>query len=146
MTQFFEPEAPEIDPSISCSTCEACCCKLEVLLMGDDDVPLRLVAEDEWGGSVMRRLDDDWCAALDRNTMLCTIYERRPDVCGNEPRIVRTRIPVWTLEQARQLGASEADILRSYPTLRAEDLAHAWTYVRSHRDEIDSQIRDNEEA
>lgn len=72
--------------------------------------------------------------------------ECHPDVCGNEPRIVRTRIPVWTLEQARRLGASEADILRSYPTLRAEDLAHAWTYVRSHRDQIDSQIRDNEEA
>ena len=72
--------------------------------------------------------------------------ERQPDVCGNEPRIVRTRIPVWTLEQSRRLGASEADILRSYPTLRAEDLAHAWTYVRSHRDEIEMQIRDNEEA
>ncbi len=49
--------------------------------MGDDDVPSRLTAEDEWGGTVMRRLDDGWCAALDRNTMLCTIYGRRPDVC-----------------------------------------------------------------
>ena len=65
----------------SCADCEACCCRLEVLLMGDDDVPPRLTAEDEWGGTVMRRLDDGWCAALDRNTMLCTIYERRPDVC-----------------------------------------------------------------
>ena len=81
MNQIYEAEALEIDASVSCSTCEACCCKLEVLLMGDDDVPLRFVDEDEWGGSVMRRLDDDWCAALDRNTMLCTIYERRPDVC-----------------------------------------------------------------
>jgi len=59
---------------------------------------------------------------------------------------VRTRIPVWMLEQARRLGTSEADLLRSYPTLRADDLANAWAYVRSHRDEIDEQIRTNEEA
>ena len=45
-----------------------------------------------------------------------------------------------------QEGASEAQILESYPTLRAEDLVNAWSYVRSHRDEIDWQIRDNEEA
>ena len=67
-------------------------------------------------------------------------------VCGGEPCIVRTRIPVWLLEQGRRLGASEADLLRSYPALRAEDLANAWAYVRSHRDEIDEQIRENEAA
>ncbi len=29
----------------------------------------------------MRRLDDGWCAALDRETLLCRIYARRPLVC-----------------------------------------------------------------
>ena len=29
----------------------------------------------------MRRLDDGWCAALDRNTMMCRIYEVRPLIC-----------------------------------------------------------------
>jgi uncharacterized protein (DUF433 family) len=48
--------------------------------------------------------------------------ESRPDVAGGEVCIVRTRIPVWLLVQARKLGTSEADLLRSYPTLRAEDL------------------------
>jgi uncharacterized protein (DUF433 family) len=67
-------------------------------------------------------------------------------VCGGDACIVRTRIPVWVLEQAKRLGASEADLLRSYPTLRAEDLANAWAYVRSHRKEIDEQIRENEAA
>ena len=66
--------------------------------------------------------------------------ENRAGVCGGEPCITRTRIPVWVLEQARRLGASEADILRSYPTLRAEDLAHAWAFVRSHRAEIEAQM------
>ena len=69
-----------------------------------------------------------------------------PDVCGGEATIVRTRIPVWVLEQARRLGATDATLLTAYPTLRAEDLVHAWAYVRAHRDEIDRQIRDHEAA
>jgi len=49
--------------------------------MGDDDIPLKLTQRDRWGGWVMARLDDGWCAALDRDTLLCTIYERRPIIC-----------------------------------------------------------------
>lgn len=69
-----------------------------------------------------------------------------PGVCGGEPCIVRTRIPVWLLVQARRLGTSEADLLRSYPTLRAEDLTNAWAFARADVDEIDRQIADNEAA
>ena len=71
----------DYDPSISCARCEACCCRLEVMLMGDDDVPVELTVEDRWGGWVMRRLADGWCAALDRDSMKCTIYDYRPGVC-----------------------------------------------------------------
>jgi len=67
-------------------------------------------------------------------------------LCGGEPCIVRTRIPVWVLVQAKRLGAGEADLLRCYPILRAEDLVNAWAYFRSHRQEIEQQIRENEEA
>jgi uncharacterized protein len=49
--------------------------------MGDDDPPPEYIATDQWGGQVMKRLDDGWCAAVDRMTMLCRIYERRPGVC-----------------------------------------------------------------
>src|SRR5437867_543180 len=70
--------------------------------------------------------------------------ESTPGVCGGEPCIVRTRIPVWLLEQARRLGTSEAELLGNYPTLRAEDLVNAWAYVRAHRSQIDEQIRLNE--
>lgn len=69
-----------------------------------------------------------------------------PGVCGGEPCIVRTRVPVWVLEQSRRLGMSEDELLRSYPTLRAEDLVNAWACVRSHRTEIEDQIRENESA
>lgn len=72
--------------------------------------------------------------------------ERTPGVCGGEPCIIRTRIPVWVLEQARRLGVGEADLLRIYPTLRAEDIVNAWAYVRSHSQEIERQIRENEAA
>jgi uncharacterized protein (DUF433 family) len=72
--------------------------------------------------------------------------ESTPGVCGGEPCIVRTRIPVWLLVQARRLGTSEADLLRSYPMLRAEDLVQAWAYALAHREEIEQQILANETA
>jgi len=72
--------------------------------------------------------------------------ESNQGICGGEPRIVRTRIPVWVLVRARQLGATEAELLQAYPLLRAEDLANCWSYYRVHRSEIEEQIRDNEEA
>ncbi len=72
--------------------------------------------------------------------------EKTPGVCGGEPCFVRTRIPVWLLERARRLGATDAELLRIYPTLRAADLVHAWDYVHSHGDEIERQIIENEEA
>ena len=74
-------DTEDCDPTISCAACAACCCRLEVMLMGDDDIPVDLTVQDRWGGWVMRRRDDGWCAALDRATMKCTIYARRPGVC-----------------------------------------------------------------
>jgi uncharacterized protein (DUF433 family) len=84
---------------------------------------------------VVRELDGDFPG-----------IDARPNACGGEPCIVRTRIPVWLLEQARRLGASEQDLLAAYPHLRAEDLVNAWAYARSHSAEIESQIRENETA
>jgi uncharacterized protein (DUF433 family) len=67
-----------------------------------------------------------------------------PGVCGGVERIIRTRIPIWTLERLRQLNSSEADILRSLPSLTASDLTAAWAYVEDHRDAIQRQIQENE--
>lgn len=74
-----------VDPSIRCESCRACCCRLEVLLLAGDDPPPRMTVEDRWGGAVMRRADDGWCVALDRDSMRCTIYARRPGVCRDYP-------------------------------------------------------------
>ena len=70
--------------------------------------------------------------------------ESRAGVAGGVACVVRTRIPVWLLEQARRLGTSDADLLKAYPTLRAQDLANAWTYARTRREEIEQQIAENE--
>lgn len=70
--------------------------------------------------------------------------ERTPGVCGGAARVAGTRIPVWALVQYRNLGASEADLLRMYPTLQAQDLINAWAYFRNHKEEIEKQITENE--
>jgi len=72
--------------------------------------------------------------------------EKTPGVVGGDACIVRTRIPVWTLENYRRLGASDADILNDFPTLRATDLVNAWAYAEAYPDEIETAIRENEEV
>ncbi len=63
----------------------------------DDQVPEYLTEEDPHGAWVMSRLDDGWCVALDRRTMRCSIYSRRPMVCreyeegGDDCRIEREK-------------------------------------------------------
>ncbi|HAJ92490.1 MAG TPA: zinc/iron-chelating domain-containing protein [Gammaproteobacteria bacterium] len=69
------------DTEVTCAACDACCCRLEVMLITDTGVPENYIEVDKWGGMTMARLDDGWCSALDRNTMLCMIYEKRPKVC-----------------------------------------------------------------
>jgi len=69
------------DSRVTCASCEACCCRLEVMIISDTGVPDNYTEIDEWGGRRMFRLDDGWCSALDRNTMRCMIYENRPKIC-----------------------------------------------------------------
>jgi len=67
--------------NVTCSNCQACCCRLEVLIITDTHVSDEHIALDEWGGETMLRLDDGWCSALDRETFRCSIYENRPWIC-----------------------------------------------------------------
>ena len=71
----------ESNTEVSCSNCQACCCRLEVMIITDTGVPERHIALDKWGGETMLRLDDGWCSALDRETLMCSIYENRPWIC-----------------------------------------------------------------
>jgi Fe-S-cluster containining protein len=51
------------------------------MLITDTGVPERFIETDDWGSQTMARLDDGWCAALDRRTMSCSIYRLRPLIC-----------------------------------------------------------------
>ena len=69
------------DTEVTCLNCKACCCRLDAMLFNDPEVPEEFIeknALDEWS---MLRLEDGWCVALDRKTMMCTIYEIRPWLC-----------------------------------------------------------------
>ena len=68
------------------------------------------------------------------------------EVMGGDACVLRTRIPVWLLVQAHQQGMSESDLLRSYPTLTAQDLANVWAFYRANRAEVDAQIVAHESA
>ena len=70
--------------------------------------------------------------------------ERTDGVCGGDACLLRTRIPVWVLVRARQLGSSESDLLNAYPSLRTEDLGNAWAYYEGHQEEIDRLVEKNE--
>ncbi|MCU0544973.1 MAG: DUF433 domain-containing protein [Oscillatoriaceae cyanobacterium Prado104] len=72
--------------------------------------------------------------------------EKTPGVCGGDARIANTRIPIWVLVEARRIGYSEADLLESYPTIGAADLANAWAYAEAYSDEIELAIKENDEA
>ena len=70
--------------------------------------------------------------------------EKTLGVVGGDACIVRTRIPVWMLENYRRIGWTEAQILDNFPSLRAADLVNAWSYFDAHRAEIDDAIEAQE--
>ncbi|MBC1237150.1 hypothetical protein VF14_14855 [Nostoc linckia z18] len=72
--------------------------------------------------------------------------EKTPEICSGKACIINTRIPVWGLVHARNLGYSETDILSNYPSLSATDLANAWAYAEAFNEEIAQDIKENEEA
>ena len=71
---------------------------------------------------------------------------KKPDRCGGDACVRDTRIPVWILVGYRQLGVSDEDLLRYYPTLTPADLEAAFAYAASYSEEIETAIRENEEG
>jgi uncharacterized protein len=51
------------------------------VLMPEDRVPDWLVTYDDHGLAILAKGEDGWCAAVDRTTWRCTIYEQRPTIC-----------------------------------------------------------------
>jgi uncharacterized protein (DUF433 family) len=73
--------------------------------------------------------------------------QKGPDVCGGDACIRNTRVPVWSLVVARQRGVSDAELLHHFFTpLSAADVQAAFVYYEQHPDEIEQEIRSNQEA
>jgi uncharacterized protein (DUF433 family) len=71
---------------------------------------------------------------------------KTPGVCGGDACVEGHRIPVWSLVRLRQLVADDAKVLKAFPTITAADLDAAWEYNDAHREEIERNIRENEEG
>jgi len=71
---------------------------------------------------------------------------KTPGVCGGKACIAGTRIAVWLLVEAQQLGIREAQLLQDYPHITAADLVNAWAYAEAHPEEIAAAILANNEA
>lgn len=71
---------------------------------------------------------------------------KTPNVCGGKACIRQTRIAVWALVMDRKLGMTDAEILKSLPTLTPADLDAAWEYYRVNPVEIEQAIWFNDTA
>ena len=74
-------KAPPKPAAVHCSTCDAVCCRLLVVILPGDEIPAHLLAVSEHGLEVMARGEDGWCVANDPATHRCSIYETRPQLC-----------------------------------------------------------------
>ncbi|MBD2424664.1 DUF433 domain-containing protein [Phormidium sp. FACHB-1136] len=66
--------------------------------------------------------------------------QKTPGFCGGHARIRHTRIPVWQVIALQNQGASDDEILQTFPGLTLFDLAIARAYYASHIEEIDRAI------
>ena len=71
--------------------------------------------------------------------------EVTPGVCGGKPRIAGHRIRVQDIVLWTEQGQSPDEIVSSLPQLSLADVHAALTYYYDHRDEIDRQIREDDE-
>lgn len=72
---------PIVTTPDNCKGCGACCW-LHAEVEPGDDTPKELTEIDPADGKrYMKRDSELWCAALDRKTMTCTIYDQRPTCC-----------------------------------------------------------------
>jgi uncharacterized protein (DUF433 family) len=79
-------------------------------------------------------------------SLVDALTEKTESILGGAARVARTRIPIWTLEKYRRLGATETQLREVYPTLRSIDIEAAWAYVALNVDKIEKDIAENDAA
>jgi uncharacterized protein (DUF433 family) len=74
------------------------------------------------------------------------VIVKTPGVCGGVARLKGRRVPVWLLEAWHRDGVDVPGILEFLPDLTATEVDAALHYAQSHPEEIDHQIKLNEEV
>jgi len=72
--------------------------------------------------------------------------EKTTGVCGGSARIRNTRIPVWSIVEAKKMNFSDTRILASYPSLSLMDIENALIYYARNREEVELDLAENNEA
>ena len=81
-----------------------------------------------------------------KETVTGVAITKTPGVMGGSACIGRRRIAVWMVVEARREGYTDEELLQAYePPLTPEELAAAWRYAEEHREEIETDIRENQE-
>jgi uncharacterized protein (DUF433 family) len=66
-------------------------------------------------------------------------------VIGGDACVRNTRIAVWMLVEARQIGFTDDELRERYdPPLTQADLDAAWAYAAANPEEVEQAIRDND--
>jgi uncharacterized protein (DUF433 family) len=72
--------------------------------------------------------------------------QKSPNVIGGDACIRNTRIAVWMLVNAHNLGIPDEQIRERYdPPLTQADLDVAWNYYEQHRNETETACIENNE-
>jgi uncharacterized protein (DUF433 family) len=84
---------------------------------------------------------------MDMPTTEESLIQKNPGVMGGEACVRHTRIAVWSLVVAWNLGFTDDELLTHYIVpLTHEDLKAAREYYAAHKNEVDDAIRRNEDA
>jgi uncharacterized protein (DUF433 family) len=79
-------------------------------------------------------------------SVLVTHIESKPDACGGRPCVAGTRIRVQDLFSWHETeGLSPDEIVSRFPQLTLADVYAALSYFWDHRDEIQRQIKNDQE-
>lgn len=72
--------------------------------------------------------------------------QRNPTVCGGDPVVAGTRIPVRLIYLRARTGQSIDVIQQAYPSLRTAQIYDALSYAHDHLAEIEEELRREDEA
>ena len=82
---------------------------------------------------------------MSRATTIASHIEITPGTCGGKPRIAGHRIRVQDIVLWTEEGRSADEIVADFPQLSLADVYAALAYYHDHREQIDQDIREDEE-